>query len=114
VHELSIAQSVVESVRSELAARPGHARLVAVGLRVGELSGVQSDALRFSFEIIVKDTELEHARLDIEEVPVTSRCRACEREFRVANFDPTCPGCGSLDTVPAGGDELQLSYLELE
>jgi hydrogenase nickel incorporation protein HypA/HybF len=114
VHELSIAQSVVESVRSELAARPGHSRLVAVGLRVGEISGVQPDALRFSFEIIIKDTELEQVRLDIEEVPVTSRCRVCEREFRVLNFDSTCPGCGSLDTVPVGGDELRLSYLELE
>ncbi len=114
MHELSIAQSVIESVRSELAARPDHPRVVAVGLRVGEVSGVQPDALRFSFEIIIKDTELERARLDIEEVPLTSRCRACEREFRVVNFDPTCPGCGSVDTVAVAGDELQVSYLELE
>ncbi len=113
MHELSIAQSVIDSVRTELSSR-GNPRLVAVGLRVGQVSGVQPDALRFSFEVIVRDTELEDARLDIEEVPVTSRCRACEREFPVVDFDPTCPGCGSVDTRPVAGDELQLSYLEVE
>jgi hydrogenase nickel incorporation protein HypA/HybF len=113
VHELSIAQSLVESVRSELSAR-GNPRLVGIGVRVGEISGVQPDALRFSFEVIVKDTELEQARLEIEHVPLTYRCRRCGHQFRVVAYEITCPSCGSPETSALGGDELQLSYLEVE
>jgi Zn finger protein HypA/HybF involved in hydrogenase expression len=65
MHEMGIACSIVEAVRRELERRPG-ARLVKVGLRIGEFSGVEPDSLSFSFEALVKDTEFERAILDIE------------------------------------------------
>jgi hydrogenase nickel incorporation protein HypA/HybF len=113
VHELSIAQSLLDSVRSELAAR-GNPRVTRVGMRVGEISGVQPDALQFSFEVIVKGTELEQAVLDIERIPFTYRCAACRHEFPVVAFRVECPACGGEKGVAIGGDELQLAYLEVE
>ncbi|RPJ85229.1 MAG: hydrogenase maturation nickel metallochaperone HypA [Acidobacteria bacterium] len=113
VHELSIAQSLVESVRAEMS---GHAdaRVARIGLKVGDLSGVQPDALRFSFEIIVRGTELEQAALDIERVPLTCRCAACNTDFPVLDYRTCCPGCGGEAATPVSGGELQLTYLELE
>jgi hydrogenase nickel incorporation protein HypA/HybF len=113
VHELSIAQSLVDSIRAELSTR-GNPHLVRAGVLVGELSGVQPDALRFSFEVIIQGTELEHAALDIEHVPLKYRCRGCSHEFPVVAYRTECPRCGGLDGVAVAGDELRLTFLELE
>ena len=65
MHEMGIANSVVEAVRGEIARRPG-ARASKVGLRLGEWSGVDVESLRFCLEVLVKGTELEPLALDIE------------------------------------------------
>lgn len=113
MHELSIAKSVLETVRAELAQRPG-VRLHKVGLRVGELSGVNADALSFSFEVLVKGTDLEPAALEIECSPRRQLCPQCKSVFTVENYDLTCPNCGTSRTECVGGQELEFTYLELE
>jgi len=65
MHEMGIASSVIEAVRAEAARRPG-ARVIRVGLRIGELSGVERDSLSFCFEALTRETELENAVLAIE------------------------------------------------
>ncbi len=65
MHELGIANSVIEAVRVEITRRPG-ARATKVGLRVGEWSGVDVESLRFCLEVLVKDTELEPIAVDID------------------------------------------------
>ena len=113
MHELSIAKSVLETVQAELAQRPG-ARLHKVGLRVGELSGVNPDALSFSFEVLVKGTNLEPVVLEIESSPRRHRCPQCNCVFTVTNYDVACPNCYASDTECVGGGELEFTYLELE
>jgi hydrogenase nickel incorporation protein HypA/HybF len=112
VHELSIAQSLVETIRETVAAHPG-SRVTRVGVRVGELSGVQPDALRFSFDVIIRGSELEHAELDIERVGLRQHCEACAKDFPVVEFTLICPDCGA-PTRAVSGDELQMTYVELE
>jgi hydrogenase nickel incorporation protein HypA/HybF len=68
MHELSIALSLVELAADELA-RLGDVRLHAVHVRVGTLSGVVADALRFSFDVAADGTTVAGATLEIEEVP---------------------------------------------
>ncbi len=113
MHELGIAQSIFTSVLEEAHAHGG-GRVTRIGLRIGELSGVNAEALRFSFQVTVQDTELAQAELDIEEVPLGFRCSSCGNEFTVVNYETACPACGSTDTRAARGDELQIADLELE
>jgi hydrogenase nickel incorporation protein HypA/HybF len=113
VHELGIAQSIFTSVLEEAEAHGG-GRVVRIGLRIGELSGVNAEALRFSFQVTVQGTALEQAELEIEHVPLGFRCTRCEHEFRAVDYDTVCPACGSPDTRAIQGDELQIAYLELE
>jgi len=113
VHELGIAQSIFTSVLEEARAHGG-GRVSRIGVRIGELSGVNADALRFSFQVTVQGTELEQAELDIEDVPLGFTCTNCGVDFPAVNYDPACPACGSKDTRAVRGDELQISYLELE
>ena len=58
MHELGIASSILECVQTEARRHPG-ARITKVGVKIGELAGVDVDALQFGFECIVKDTEWE-------------------------------------------------------
>jgi hydrogenase nickel incorporation protein HypA/HybF len=113
MHELSIAQSVLEAVRAEAARRPG-ARVCKVGLRVGELAGLEPEALRFGFEVLVRGTDLEPLQLEIEHCPQRQRCPQCGNEFNVRDYEVTCPKCGTAGTVCIGGDELEIAYLEIE
>lgn len=113
MHELGIANSVLEAVRTEAARRPG-CRPSKVGVKIGELAAVDPESLRFCFEALVKQTELEPLALDIEFCPRRQYCTACETTFPVVDYAIACPGCGSAQTRFAGGDELQLAFLEVE
>ena len=113
MHELSIAQSILDSARAHAAPHAGR-RVLRIGVRVGEISGVNADALEFCFGMTAKDTELEGAALDLERIAVRYRCDACAAEFPAADFTVACPQCASQETRMVAGDELALSYLELE
>lgn len=113
MHELSIANSLLEAVRAETGRRPG-VRVLKVGMRLGELAGVEADALRFCFESLVRGTELEPLALVIEPRPRRQRCLQCARTFTVVDYDVACPDCGAPETQCIGGDELELAYLEVE
>ena len=56
--------SVLDAVRTEVAMRPGM-RASAVGLRIGALAGVDAESLRFGFEALVKDSDLDPLRLEV-------------------------------------------------
>src|SRR5271157_4002601 len=102
MHELGIAASILDSVCAESSRHPG-IHISKVGIRVGELSGVDADALSFGFECLVKDTDLEPLELDIETIPRMQRCTQCAHEFRMTNYDPGCPACGEFVTQCVSG-----------
>ncbi|MCX6623572.1 MAG: hydrogenase maturation nickel metallochaperone HypA [Acidobacteria bacterium] len=68
MHEMGIASSVIEAVKTELARYPG-ARATKVGLRLGEFAGVDQASLSFCFEALVRDTGLEPLALEFEFCP---------------------------------------------
>jgi len=65
MHELGIANSVLEAVRAEADNHPG-AVPVKVAVRVGELAGINPDALAFSFQALTSGTEWERLALEVE------------------------------------------------
>lgn len=113
MHELSIANSILDTVRSEAARRPG-ARLTKVGVRVGELAGLDPDSLSFCFDALVTGSDLAPLWLDIETRPRRQLCLQCGRAFRVVDYVVSCPDCGAEETRCVGGDELEVVYLEVE
>jgi hydrogenase nickel incorporation protein HypA/HybF len=113
MHEMGIASSVLDAVRVE-AVRHGEGRPCKVGLRVGEMSALDEDSLRFCFEAMTSGTDLESLQLEIEICPRRHRCTKCSREFVVLEYNVRCPQCASLETECVGGDELELAYLEVE
>lgn len=65
MHEMGIAASVVDAVQKELLLYPGH-RAAKVGLRIGELAGVDGESVRFCFDVMITGTPLEPLELAIE------------------------------------------------
>ena len=113
MHELGIAASILESVEKEAQRRPG-AHISKVGVKIGELAGVDQDALQFGFEVLVKDTDFEPLALELEYVPRIQRCSMCSHEFRMTEFDPRCPLCAGFATVCVSGEELDIAYMEVD
>ena len=113
MHEFGIANSVLDAARAEAQLRPSM-RLTKIVLRVGDLAGVDPDALSFCFEALVKETEWEPVVLEIERPPQRRGCSQCGGEFEVLNQNTACPTCGETLTTFLSGNELELAYLEME
>jgi hydrogenase nickel incorporation protein HypA/HybF len=114
MHELSIATSMIEMAAEEGARRNG-ARVVAVHLKLGRLSGVVKDALLFSWDVACEDTPLAGARLVIEESPVVVYCPTCrEDQTLTAEQWLACPQCGTPTPEVVQGNELEVVALEIQ
>src|SRR5579863_9983939 len=109
MHELSIAEAILDAVRLEAGKHQG-ARVAKVGVRIGAVSGVEPEALRFGFTVLLQGTDLESLELVIELVPRRQRCATCELTFDATVESTACPRCGRMETQFAGGDELNLAY----
>jgi hydrogenase nickel incorporation protein HypA/HybF len=113
VHELSIALSIVDGALEELERR-GAPEASAIHLRVGRLSGVDKDALLFSFAAASQETALAASRLVIEDVDVSVLCPACNTERPARSFPAlTCAECGALAQHIIHGQELEITAMEL-
>lgn len=103
MHELAIAQGIIDTVTDRL---PG-SRVSLVSLEVGPLSGVVADSLRFCFDLATEGTGLAGARLEIHEPPARCRCRLCDGEFSADGPVPLC-ACGSADVTVLSGQDLRI------
>jgi len=65
MHEMGIANSVLEAVQKELEGYPGE-KASRVGIRIGQHAAVDPDSLRFCFEAVVKSWHLQPLTLEIE------------------------------------------------
>jgi hydrogenase nickel incorporation protein HypA/HybF len=114
MHELSIAYNLVE-VASQSAVEAGAARVTAVHLRLGALSGVVRDALEFTYEIATADTLLAHSKLIVKELPVRVFCPACQAEVELASVQRfRCPKCDTPSGDIRQGRELEIESIEIE
>lgn len=109
MHELSITQAVVDAV----IARTGESEVASVLVRVGALSGVVPDAMRFCFDLVTAGTPLEGARLEIEQPEGRGRCRACGESFELADLIVLCPACDGADVEVLAGQELAVASVRL-
>lgn len=113
MHEIGIMSSAMDSVLAQARAN-GASRVHRIVLRIGTLSGVDPDALRFAFDVVAQGTPAEGASLEIETVQARARCPDCDLEFGVASgFIFTCPSCERLCSELRQGRELELARIEI-
>ena len=113
MHEMSIAQSVLDIIIQESQNHKVN-RVLSVAVKVGELSAVETESLRFCFDFLSKGTLAEGARLEIERVQVTCHCQECGSNFTVQELIFTCPACKSPKVEMLSGRELSVDSFEAE
>jgi hydrogenase nickel incorporation protein HypA/HybF len=113
MHELSIALSILDLAAEEAQRR--QARVLAVHLRLGALSGVVPEALALAFELAREDSEFPDCRLVMEQVPITIYCESCHADQPARSLQSLhCTACGAAAARVTGGNELELTALEIE
>ncbi|MDQ7031619.1 MAG: hydrogenase maturation nickel metallochaperone HypA [Desulfonauticus sp.] len=117
MHELSIAQSLLDIIKEEMA-KNNVTKLLKVKIKYGQLSAIVPEALQTAFKVLTADTPLEHAKIIAEEVPLRARCRKCKKEFTP---DPDefviiyCPYCkAEFGHEIISGKELIIEEIEAE
>lgn len=113
MHELSLIASLFE-ILEEKAREHNATRITTVELRVGHLSGAVPELLESAFDTYKKGTVADGARLEIEVVPPSFKCRTCGGEFFRDEPPYTCAACGSADVELLGGMDLIVEKIEAE
>ena len=113
MHEMGIAQQLVQIAIDAIPGDIENPRVEILNLKIGRLASVVEHSLTFCFEIITKDTPLENARLDIDFIPVRVRCKSCENEWEVKDSIFKCPFCEDGDVEMLTGREIEITSLEL-
>ena len=112
MHEVSI---MAEALRMavDAAKSAGASRVLKLRLRIGSLSGVVPEAMRFAFDVVSHETMAEGASLEIELVPATCWCATCLAEFECADFFNECPRCHNISGGLRRGRELEIADVEI-
>lgn len=113
MHELSLMVAVRDQALA-VARDQGVARIKAISLRIGELAGVEVEALRLAFPVVMQSTIAAEAALCIEIEPAECQCIPCAAPFQVRHGDCECPRCGAISHQLLRGRALQLVALEVE
>jgi hydrogenase nickel incorporation protein HypA/HybF len=83
LHELSIAQTIVDSVLSEADTRGGQ-RVVQIDVDVGELMQLDRKALAGALRILLDGSRLKGARVHLHVDHAAFSCRRCGRQWGMA------------------------------
>lgn len=111
MHEFSMATQIVENVLEE-AKRHNAKKVAEVHLVIGKMTFLGVEQIRFSYDILVKDTILKESKLIIEEQEGVIECPSCRFKGAVPIEDdpafhvpvPTlkCPKCGEVTKIVEG------------
>lgn len=113
MHEFGVIRALLRQVATLTADRPA-AQVTEVRLRVGPLSGVEPCQLQAAFALLAPEWNIDASALAIAWTPLTALCEECQLEYEVVDFSFVCPGCGSTNAWPTGGDTLVLESISLE
>lgn len=113
MHEMGIALQIIEIASSSIPPDCQGVQVEKVNLKIGKLAAVVPESLRFCFEIAARDSLLAGAELNIEEIPVTAKCRDCHHEWTIHEPVFTCRSCQGGNIEILSGRELNIESIEI-
>jgi hydrogenase nickel incorporation protein HypA/HybF len=111
MHEVSIVESII---KISLSSAKGNniKKINSIRIKIGKLSGVMEDSLRFAFSSMSKGTILEGANFIVDEVQATAECSECKIVFNIDHFNKICPNCRKFCDNIISGYELLIDTIE--
>ena len=113
MHEMSLCEGILRVIEEQAAAQR-YRKVRTVWLEVGALAGVEVEALRFGFDVVMKGSIAADARLEVLDIPGRAWCGQCMNIVTVRHRLDACPECGGYRLRIDGGDELRIKELEVE
>lgn len=105
--------SLLEQVQA-IAAERNASQVTRIELKVGPLSGVESELLRSAWPMASAGTIAVDAEFIIDEADIVVRCSACNAETPARANRLVCGDCGDFRTTVVSGEEMILQRVELE
>jgi hydrogenase nickel incorporation protein HypA/HybF len=112
MHEMSLAEGVLQLIEDS-ARQQEFSKVNAVWLEIGQLSGVEVEAMKFCFDAVTRGSVAQGARLEIIALPGTGWCMACAKTVAMAEVFGECPDCGGYQLQVTGGTEMRVKELEV-
>jgi len=83
LHEMGIAQNIVDTVLSE-AEKKGAKRITEISVDVGQLMQLDRDALAFGLKLLMRGPTLRGARVRVRVRKASFSCRRCNSKWGMA------------------------------
>jgi hydrogenase nickel incorporation protein HypA/HybF len=112
MHEMSLAEGVLQLIE-DAARTQEFSKVTTVWLEIGQLSGVEVEAMKFCFDAVTRDSIADGARLEIVAMPGTGWCMQCSQSVPMQEVFGECPQCGSHQMQVTGGTEMRVKELEV-
>ncbi|MBI2906211.1 MAG: hydrogenase maturation nickel metallochaperone HypA [Chloroflexi bacterium] len=113
MHELGITEDLLAHVL-EHAAEAGIKKVTSVRLGLGDMAGIEPDAVSLCFEAASRGTPAQGAELVFRRIETELRCRFCGNVFTPSQFDEPCPQCQRLNLEVLNGQDFYLESIEGE
>lgn len=112
MHEATLAENIL-NIALETAEQNHAAKVFKVGLTLGELAGVEVEALTLSFDVLKRNTPAQDAELVIKRVPISATCNKCGKTFQLERYNFFCPDCDGV-LILKNGRELLIDFIDCE
>jgi hydrogenase nickel incorporation protein HypA/HybF len=112
MHEMSLCEGILQVIEAE-AQKQQFTEVKQIVLDIGVLSGVEIQALEFSFEVVMRGSIAEKAILKINEIEARAWCIPCSETVTIKQRFDACPNCESYQLQVSSGDEMKIKELEV-
>lgn len=112
MHEMSLAEGVMQLIE-DAARKDPFKHVTAVWLEIGQLSGVEPQAMAFCFDAVTRNTVADGARLEIITLPGSGWCMACAKTVPMSEVFGECPDCGGYQLQVTSGTDMRVKELEV-
>jgi hydrogenase nickel incorporation protein HypA/HybF len=113
MHEFSLAVEVIHLAERE--AEKAMAKTIEeITIEIGDLSGIEANAFESALGLLVKDSVLVNAHINIIKIPGKGRCNSCDFEFEMTQMMVTCPKCNAFPSEISGGQQFRVQSLVVE
>lgn len=112
MHEMSLAEGI-RTIIQDQARQHAFTRVTVLRLEIGRFAGVEKPALEFAFDVVMRGSPAEGARLEMIDLPGRALCYDCMTTVQIAGRLDPCPLCGGGRLIPEGGDEMRIRNMEV-
>ena len=110
MHELSIAESILEMVEQE-ALHNHFTKVKTITLTIGAVAGVEIELLNTYLPLVFDKTLAAEAHVIIEPAPAEAICNSCNEQSKLQSLHEMCPHCQAFQWQWISGREIKIKDL---